>query len=55
VEGQRLILVVEDDEPTRSFLLDNLAADGFRVAGAELRAWGRRPRLQAVVLFFRSA
>jgi DNA-binding response OmpR family regulator len=34
VEGQRLILVVEDDEPTRSFLLDNLAADGFRVAGA---------------------
>ena len=31
---QRLILVVEDDEPTRSFLLDNLAADGFRVAGA---------------------
>jgi DNA-binding response OmpR family regulator len=34
VEGQRLILVVEDDEATRSFLLDNLAADGFRVAGA---------------------
>ena len=34
VENQRLILVVEDDEPTRSFLLENLAADGFRVAGA---------------------
>jgi DNA-binding response OmpR family regulator len=34
VEEQRLILVVEDDEPTRSFLLDNLAADGFRAAGA---------------------
>jgi CheY-like chemotaxis protein len=34
VEEQRLILVVEDDEATRSFLLDNLAADGFRVAGA---------------------
>ncbi|MBD0280609.1 MAG: response regulator transcription factor [Thermoleophilaceae bacterium] len=31
---QRLVLVVEDDEPTRSFLLENLAADGFRVAGA---------------------
>jgi len=34
VDTQRLILVVEDDEPTRSFLLDNLAADGFKVAGA---------------------
>ncbi len=34
VDDQRLILVVEDDELTRSFLLDNLAADGFRVAGA---------------------
>jgi two-component system, OmpR family, phosphate regulon response regulator PhoB len=34
VEEQRLILVVEDDEPTRSFLLENLAADSFRVAGA---------------------
>jgi CheY-like chemotaxis protein len=34
VDEQRLILVVEDDEATRAFLLDNLAADGFRVAGA---------------------
>jgi DNA-binding response OmpR family regulator len=34
VDEQRLILVVEDDELTRSFLLDNRAADGFRVAGA---------------------
>jgi DNA-binding response OmpR family regulator len=34
VDEQRLILVVEDDELTRGFLLDNLAADGFRVAGA---------------------
>ena len=34
VDQQRLILVVEDDELTRSFLLENLAADGFRVAGA---------------------
>lgn len=30
----RTVLVVEDDEATRAFLLDNLAADGFRVAGA---------------------
>jgi DNA-binding response OmpR family regulator len=29
----RTVLVVEDDL-TRAFLLDNLAADGFRVAGA---------------------
>jgi DNA-binding response OmpR family regulator len=28
------VLVVEDDDVTRAFLLDNLAADGFRVAGA---------------------
>ena len=34
VDEQRLILVVEDDELTRSFLLDNLAADGYGVAGA---------------------
>ena len=30
----RTVLVVEDDDATRAFLLDNLAADGFRVAGA---------------------
>jgi DNA-binding response OmpR family regulator len=34
VDGQRLILVVEDDEATHGFLAENLAADGFRVAGA---------------------
>jgi len=34
VSDARLALVVEDDDPTRAFLLDNLAADGFRVAGA---------------------
>jgi DNA-binding response OmpR family regulator len=34
VEERRLILVVEDDDATRAFLLDNLGADGFRVAGA---------------------
>src|SRR5918999_3044640 len=42
VEQQRLILVVEDDEPTRAFLLDNLAADGFRVAGASGAGEGLR-------------
>jgi len=30
----RTVVVVEDDDATRAFLLDNLAADGFRVAGA---------------------
>jgi DNA-binding response OmpR family regulator len=34
VTDLRPLLVVEDDELTRAFLLDNLAADGFRVAGA---------------------
>jgi DNA-binding response OmpR family regulator len=33
-ERERSLLVVEDDEATRSFLSENLAADGFRVAGA---------------------
>jgi DNA-binding response OmpR family regulator len=36
------VLVVEDDEATRAFLLDNLAADGFRVAGATGAAEGLR-------------
>jgi DNA-binding response OmpR family regulator len=35
VDGQRhSVLVVEDDESTRTFLADNLAADGFKVAVA---------------------
>jgi hypothetical protein len=36
VDEQRdsLILIVEDDEATKGFLADNLAADGFRVAWA---------------------
>jgi DNA-binding response OmpR family regulator len=38
----RLILVVEDDDATRAFLLDNLAADGFRVAGASGAGEGLR-------------
>jgi DNA-binding response OmpR family regulator len=42
VDEQRLILVVEDDDLTRAFLLDNLAADGFRVAGASGAGEGLR-------------
>jgi DNA-binding response OmpR family regulator len=42
VDEQRLILVVEDDEATRSFLMDNLAADGFRVASASGAGEGLR-------------
>jgi DNA-binding response OmpR family regulator len=34
VTDERLVLVVEDDDATRAFLLDNLVADGFRAAGA---------------------
>jgi DNA-binding response OmpR family regulator len=51
MEEQRLILVVEDDDATRAFLLENLAADGFRVAGASSAGEGiraievRRPSL----------
>jgi DNA-binding response OmpR family regulator len=30
----RSVLVVEDDQATRAFLIDNLMADGFRAAGA---------------------
>jgi DNA-binding response OmpR family regulator len=44
VDEGRLILVVEDDDLTRAFLLDNLAADGFRVAGAS----GAREGLRAI-------
>jgi DNA-binding response OmpR family regulator len=36
------VLVVEDDDVTRAFLLDNLAADGFRVAGASGAGEGLR-------------
>jgi DNA-binding response OmpR family regulator len=51
VDEQRQILVVEDDEATRAFLLENLAADGYRVAGASSAGEGvrgievRRPSL----------
>jgi DNA-binding response OmpR family regulator len=50
-ERERSLLLVEDDDPTRAFLADNLAADGYRVAtataaGEALRAIEvRRPDL----------
>src|SRR5918994_1474077 len=51
MEEQRLILVVEDDEATRGFLVENLSADGFRAVGATSAGEGiraievRRPSL----------
>jgi CheY-like chemotaxis protein len=44
VDEQRdgLILIVEDDEATKGFLADNLAADGFLVASASSAAEGLR-------------
>jgi DNA-binding response OmpR family regulator len=37
---RRTVLVVEDNDLTRAFLLDNLAADGFQVAGGSGAAEG---------------
>jgi CheY-like chemotaxis protein len=37
MDEQRLILVVEDDEATRAFLVENLSADGFRGSGRRVR------------------
>jgi CheY-like chemotaxis protein len=51
MDEQRLILVVEDDEATRAFLVENLSADGFRAVGASSAGEGvraievRRPSL----------
>ena len=42
VERERSLLVVEDDEATRSFLAENLEADGFRVTTAAGAAEGLR-------------
>ncbi len=42
VTDLRPLLIIEDDDLTRAFLLDNLAADGFRVAGASSVAEGLR-------------
>jgi DNA-binding response OmpR family regulator len=55
------LLVVEDDDATRSFLADNLAADGYRVAtasgaGEGLRAIEvRRPDLVVLDLMLEGA
>jgi DNA-binding response OmpR family regulator len=42
VNDSRLVLVVEDDDATRAFLLDNLIADGFRAVGASGAGEGLR-------------
>jgi DNA-binding response OmpR family regulator len=42
MDTQRSLLVVEDDEATRAFLADNLAADAFRVWTAGGAAEGMR-------------
>jgi len=60
MDEQRLILIVEDDEATRRFLADNLAADGFRVAAASGAGEGlraievRRPALLLLDLMLES-
>jgi DNA-binding response OmpR family regulator len=61
MDEERLVLVVEDDEVTRRFLLENLAADGFRVAGASSAGEGlraievRRPSLVLLDLALESS
>jgi DNA-binding response OmpR family regulator len=53
------VLVVEDDQATRAFLLDNLTADGFRAVGAGGAGEGQRaievrqPRLVVLDLVLR--
>jgi DNA-binding response OmpR family regulator len=42
VDSHPQLLVVEDDEATRTFLADNLSADGFRVATASGAGEGLR-------------
>lgn len=60
-ERERSVLVVEDDEVTRGFLVENLEADGFRVcaaagAGEGLRALEvRKPDLVLLDLILRDA
>src|SRR6059036_1773329 len=60
-QAQHSLLVVEDDDATRAFLADNLAADGFRVAtasgaGEGLRAIEvRRPDLVVLDLMLEAA
>ena len=61
MDEQRLILIVEDDEATRAFLAENIAADGFRVASASSAAEGlraievRRPSLVLLDLALETA
>src|SRR2546421_732927 len=45
-DGQKGVLVVEDDERTAAFLADNLRADGFRVAVAAEAGRGVRAVLR---------
>ena len=42
MDEQRLILVVEDDEATQRFLVENFTADGFRAVGATSAGEGLR-------------
>src|SRR5688500_6242690 len=42
VTGETKVLVVEDDEATAEFLLDNLRADGYRAAAASCVGEGLR-------------
>jgi DNA-binding response OmpR family regulator len=42
VSDARLVLVVEDDPVTRTFLIDNLMADGFRAVGTSGTGEGLR-------------
>src|SRR5918997_1076376 len=61
MDEQRLILVVEDDDATRSFLVENFAADGFRAVGASSAGEGiraievRRPSLVLLDLALESS
>jgi DNA-binding response OmpR family regulator len=61
VDEQRLILVVEDEDATREFLVENLAADGFRAVGATSAGEGlraidvRRPALVLLDLALESS
>jgi DNA-binding response OmpR family regulator len=42
MDSERRVLVIEDDDTTRAFLVDNLTADGYRAAGASGAGEGLR-------------
>ena len=42
MDGAHTILLVEDDDATRTFLADNLTADGFDMLVADCVREGRR-------------